>query len=86
MIFRAVFCLALVAVLVPREPDLGFGRPPSAMAPRSLEAWLARTSAQMPRPAASIVGGIRARMIDGLASVEADIKRDQRTRARDNAL
>ncbi|HEY2032867.1 MAG TPA: hypothetical protein VGH02_04200 [Rhizomicrobium sp.] len=27
MIFRAVFWIAVVAVLMPREPDLGLGRP-----------------------------------------------------------
>jgi len=27
MIFRAIFWIGLVAVLMPREPDLGFGRP-----------------------------------------------------------
>ncbi len=27
MIFRAVFWIGLVALLMPHEPDLGFGRP-----------------------------------------------------------
>ena len=27
MIFRAIFWIAVVAVLMPREPDLGLGRP-----------------------------------------------------------
>ena len=27
MIFRAIFWIGLVAVLMPHEPDLGFGRP-----------------------------------------------------------
>jgi hypothetical protein len=27
MIFRAVFWIAVVAILMPREPDLGLGRP-----------------------------------------------------------
>jgi len=27
MIFRAIFWIGLVALLMPREPDLGFGRP-----------------------------------------------------------
>lgn len=30
MIFRAVFWVGLVALLMPHEPDLGFGRPSSA--------------------------------------------------------
>ena len=27
MIFKAIVCLAVAAVLIPHEPDLGFGRP-----------------------------------------------------------
>ncbi len=27
MIFRAIFWIAVVAILMPREPDLGLGRP-----------------------------------------------------------
>jgi hypothetical protein len=30
MIFRAIFWIGLVAVLMPHEPDLGFGRPDAA--------------------------------------------------------
>lgn len=83
MIFRAVFCLALVAVLIPREPDLGFGRPASAFAPsRSLEALLARTSG----PSTSIMDGFRARLLEGLATVKADIERDQKARSESGAL
>ncbi len=33
MIFRAIFWIGLVAVLMPREPDLGFGRPGADSAP-----------------------------------------------------
>jgi len=29
MIFRAIFWIGLVAVMMPHEPDLGFGRPDS---------------------------------------------------------
>lgn len=31
MIFRAIFWIGLVALLMPHEPDLGFGRPTSAI-------------------------------------------------------
>lgn len=27
MIFKAIFCVAVAAMLIPHEPDLGFGRP-----------------------------------------------------------
>ena len=30
MIFRAIFWIGLVAVMMPHEPDLGFGRPAAA--------------------------------------------------------
>ena len=30
MIFRAIFWIGLVAVMMPHEPDLGFGRPGAA--------------------------------------------------------
>ena len=32
MILRALFWIAVVAVFMPREPDLGFGRPGAALA------------------------------------------------------
>jgi hypothetical protein len=31
MIFRAIFWIGLVALLMPHEPDLGFGRPGSGL-------------------------------------------------------
>jgi len=44
MILRAAFWIAVVAVLMPREPDVGFGRPtvPSIVPPKTAE-WMART-------------------------------------------
>lgn len=44
MILRAVFWIAVVAVLIPREPDVGFGRPsvPDLVPPRAAE-WLAHS-------------------------------------------
>ena len=45
MILRAAFWIAVVAVvLVPREPDVGFGRPdvPSIMPPKTAE-WMVKT-------------------------------------------
>lgn len=36
MIMRAMFWIAVVAVLMPREPDLGLGRPGANSAPSAL--------------------------------------------------
>ena len=44
MILRAAFWIAVVAVLIPREPDGGLGRPnvPSIVPPKTAE-WIAQT-------------------------------------------
>ena len=44
MILRAAFWIAVVALLIPREPDVGFGRPnvPSIVPPKTAE-WIAKT-------------------------------------------
>jgi hypothetical protein len=42
MIFRAIFWIAVVAILMPREPDLGLGRPgASASVAGTMLSWLA---------------------------------------------
>jgi hypothetical protein len=41
MIFRAAFWIAVVAVLMPHEPDLGFGRPGAeSFTPTQLSGWI----------------------------------------------
>ncbi len=41
MIFRAAFWIAVVAVLMPHEPDLGFGRPGAeGFSPTQLSGWI----------------------------------------------
>jgi len=44
MILRAAFWIAVVAVFIPREPDVGFGRPsvPSIVPPKTAE-WIAKS-------------------------------------------
>lgn len=44
MILRAAFWIAVVALLIPREPDVGLGRPsvPSIVPPKVAE-WIAQT-------------------------------------------
>jgi hypothetical protein len=91
MILRIVFCLALIAVLIPHEPDLGFGRPASALVPQSIETWFARASDGSTQPcehrrtscatSEPVLDGLQARVLEGLADVKADIDRDRKARA-----
>jgi hypothetical protein len=66
MIVRALFALSLVAVLAPREPDIGFGRPGllsglhvETLAPRDLDRF-------------------RAMVIDRLQQVKIEFRDNQR--------
>ena len=44
MIFRAAFWIAFVAVFMPHEPDLGFGRPNAAgFLPTKMPDWMSET-------------------------------------------
>jgi hypothetical protein len=46
MIFRALFWIALVSVLMPHEPDLGFGRPHfGASLPAKISDWAQHAAA-----------------------------------------
>lgn len=58
MIIRAIFWIGLVLFLVPREPDLGFGRPGAHM-----------TSA----PNAGTLSGVRTIVVRNLEQVRADL-------------
>jgi hypothetical protein len=94
MIFRAVFWIGLVALLVPHEPDLGFGRPasPDASVTGDVTAWakgklqsnlkdpesLCRTNATACAAGASFVDTIRGAALHSLAEVKADIRQNGR--------
>ena len=84
MLFRAIFWIGLVAVLMPREPDLGFGRPNDS---GSLQAKLSNAaSAAIPsvfscsshQESCSVLPGIlgivKSSTLRSLALVKADIK------------
>lgn|GEM_PF-629839 len=43
MILRAAFWIAVVAVFIPREPDLGYGRPGAPALPPKVGEWLVTT-------------------------------------------
>jgi len=91
MIFRAVFWIGLAALLMPREPDLGLGRPGAGTAHltsasiRSAANGLSRMDHDC---GSACAGGLLSvfhlnsdRLTAGLADVKAQIEQDQRDRA-----
>jgi hypothetical protein len=94
MIFRAIFWIGLVALLMPREPDLGFGRPDSVGAPveGQIAQWaatnvkpelsdpksLCRYNADACNAGVAVLDGFRAAAIRSLAAVKADIAQNGR--------
>ena len=92
MIFRAVFWIGLVSLLVPHEPDLGLGRPGAGTSPPSATALfaasgLSRTDMSCGSACAGGLGLLDLVHIDrrsiaaGLAEVKAQIAADKRARA-----
>lgn len=90
MIFRAIFWIGLVALLMPHEPDLGFGRPegmdtgvPSAVA-ASIKlsvtpglkdpASLCRYNAEACATTASMLDNFKSMTVRSLSQVKADIE------------
>jgi hypothetical protein len=94
MIFRALFCIAVVWMLIPHEPDLGFGRPGTegASAMQSAGKWaessLTATGGSCSRQSAmcvaalGVLDSVQSVTVKGLAQVKADIEAAQRERAR----
>ena len=96
MIFRAIFWVGLVAVLMPHEPDLGFGRPVSIDSdiPDALATWtrdavkpnlndpanLCRYNAKACATTATVLDEFKAATVRSLASVKADIEQNGRAR------
>ena len=76
MIFRAVFWIGLVSVLMPREPDLGYGRPgPSADLTSDLLSWVQPAAKPDPTAAATNAPATAMRSVTlrSLAQVKAEI-------------
>jgi hypothetical protein len=99
MILRAIFWIGLVAVLMPREPDLGFGRP---SADSGLTAALAdwtrdkvetnfgdddfcRNNVQACTTGTTLLDDVKAATLRNLAAVKADIARSSRARLPDSS-
>jgi hypothetical protein len=89
MILRAAFFIALVALIIPHEPDLGFGRPGTISLPSNVTGWI--------QSAATVGDGckdrndtcghgiktldqLQALALRSLAEVKAEIEADQRSR------
>jgi hypothetical protein len=82
MILRAAFWITVVAVFIPREPDVGFGRPdaPSIVPPKAAE-WIAQTFKVPPcEDRAQCLGGLslaadlRGVLLEKLQRAKADLK------------
>ena len=94
MIFRAVFWIGLVSLLMPREPDLGLGRPgagASNLTPATIRSATDGLSWTDHDCSSGCAGGLglpsvfhlnSAKLTAGLADVKAQIEQDQRDRAR----
>lgn len=90
MILRAIFWIAVVAVLMPREPDLGLGRPgadaPSALLSRFENLFTPSATTCGNDPVACLAANsARADIPDittrGLAEVKAEFDEARRERA-----
>ena len=85
MLFRAIFWIGVVAVLMPREPDLGLGRPGDshAFAPNlERDADLnCRDYGKTCETALSVVDTFQSFAVKNLAQVKADIEADERATA-----
>ncbi|MBI3676901.1 MAG: hypothetical protein HY243_09840 [Proteobacteria bacterium] len=88
MIVRALFFLGIVAFLMPREPDLGFGRPGGISLPFNIMSWMqaGSTVSQGCKDRNADCGGIQTLdqlqtiALRGLAEVKAEIEADKRAR------
>jgi hypothetical protein len=86
---RALFWIALVAVLMPREPDLGFGRPSTHGLVSDAMSWASSANPGQicsGREAACATGlsfldSLQSVTVRSLARVKADIEEQQRERA-----
>ena len=92
MIFRALFWIGLVSLLMPREPNIGLGRPGAGTSPASAATSLAVAGLSRPgkaceEHAAACAGrptflvSFQDRVLGGLAQVKAEIDADRRARA-----
>jgi hypothetical protein len=88
MIFRAIFWIAVVSVLMPHEPDLGFGRPHMGEAlPSKLSTLVAQTSTDAAQSCSAdnkactaglaLLDSFQSVAVRSLADVKADLDQSQ---------
>ncbi|MGD0867591.1 MAG: hypothetical protein ABSA49_18775 [Rhizomicrobium sp.] len=92
MILRAIFCIAAVSVLMPHEPDLGFGRPGAqGSVVQSAASWMSGTL-QAPNSLCKdhtavcvatlgALDSVQSVAVRSLAQVKADIEDQERARS-----
>ena len=88
MIFRAIFWIAVMSVLMPHEPDLGFGRPHLGEAlPATLSSLVAQTSTEQNCAAdnkactagLALLDSFQSVAVRSLADVKADLDQSQKS-------
>jgi hypothetical protein len=92
MIFRAICSIAFVAVFIPHEPDLGFGRPGAAdNPPLQVSEWASLPAAahvcgirqEACAGALNLAGGLRETILSNLDRVKAELRESQQTKSDD---
>jgi hypothetical protein len=98
MIFRAIFWIGLVSLLMPREPDLGLGRPGLAGGDLTLPSVAAATTglgqaAQLCTGHAaacagslSLLDSFQDKAVRGLAEIKAEIEASRKDREKASPL
>jgi hypothetical protein len=91
MVMRALFWIALVSVLMPREPDLGLGRPGTHGLASDAMAWVSSAASRPGQVCSghqatcaeglSVLGSLQDVAVNSLAQVKADIEAQQRERS-----
>jgi len=87
MIMRAIFWIGLVSFLMPREPDLGFGRPGAAISPASIASIIQSTDVQGActehkeacAGGLSVLDNFQAVAVRSLDQVRADLEANRKT-------
>jgi hypothetical protein len=84
MILRALFWISVVAILMPREPDLGLGRPNFAGG-ANLGSHATCSERGTCRQALGLLDQFQSMAVRNLAEIKADIEREQRRHTDDSA-
>lgn len=77
MILRAIFWISVVAVFIPREPDLGFGPPGGLLPPGTAKSALACEDPEAACPGALVLAqDLRDTVLTHLDRVKAELNAD----------